>query len=145
MAKSSAYQLQATGRAKRATKQLTVADARVRAATRVLTDALALASKATMAIEAVNKTYGTSYPTTSQYVDVVVGAGITAAIAKAGEMAPTAEHPPIIGSFNDTKDGAALLGRAVLGEYEGPADVKMEKPAKVQEKKEEATAGAATT
>ena len=53
--KSSAYQLQATGRAKRAVKQVSVADSRVRAAARVLTDALALAGKATAAVETVNK------------------------------------------------------------------------------------------
>ncbi|GAB2874302.1 hypothetical protein [Hymenobacter ruber] len=138
--KSSAYQLQANGRAKRAVKQVSVADTRVRAAARVLTDALALASKATAAVEAVNKAYGTSYPTTSKYVEAVAGGGVTQALAKAGEIAPTAEYPPVIGSFEDSKDGAALPGLAVLGEYEAPADVKTEKPAKAKARKEEAPA-----
>lgn len=127
--KSSAYQLQATGRAKRAVKQVSVADARVRAATRVLTDALALAGKATAAVEAVNKTYGTSYPATSKYVDAVAGGGVADAIAKAGDVAPTAEYPSVIGLVEDSKDGAALPGLAVLGEYEAPVT---EKPAKVK-------------
>ncbi len=138
--KSSAYQLQATGRAKRAVKQVSVADVRVRAATRVLADALALASKATAAVEAVNKAYGTSYPTTSKYVEAVAGGGVADAIAKAGEIAPTAEHPPLIGSFEDSKDGAALPGLAVLGEYEAPGNIKTERPAKAKARKEEAPA-----
>lgn len=144
MAKPSAYQLQATGRAKRATKQVSVADVRVRSATRMLTDALALAGKATAAVEAVNKTYGTSYPTTSQYVDAVTGAGVAAAIAKAGEMAPTAEYSPIISPFEDTRDGAALPGLAVLGEYEAPTDSKTEKLSRVKAKKEEDTVDTTT-
>jgi hypothetical protein len=143
--KSSAYQLQATGRAKRAVKQVSVADSRVRAAARVLTDALALASKATAAVETVNKTYGTSYPTTSKYVEVMAGSGVADTMAKAGEVAPTAEHPPLIGSFEDSKDGAALPGLAVLGEYEAPAEVKAEKTTKAKAKKEEAAADTVPT
>ena len=138
--KSSAYQLQATSRARRAVKQVSVADARVRAAPRVLTDALALAGKTTAAVEAVNKTYGTGYTTASKCGEAVAGADVAEAIAKAGETAPTVEYSPVIGSFEDSQDGAPLPGLAVLGEYEAPADVKAGKPVKVKARKEEAPA-----
>jgi hypothetical protein len=66
MAKPSSYQRQATGWAARTTKQVVVAEGRVRAAARVLADALATADKAAAGIEAVNKTYGTGYPSKSK-------------------------------------------------------------------------------
>lgn len=141
--KPSAYQLQGTGRAKRVTKQVAVADTRVRAATRILTDALALASTAAAAVAVVNKTYGTSYPTTTRYVDAVTGAGVADVIARASEAAPTAEYPPVIGAFDDSKDGAALPGQAVLGEYEAPADSPPGKTPKAKSKKDEAMADTA--
>ena len=68
----------------------------------------------------------------SKYVEVMAGSGVAEAMAKAGEVAPTTEHPPLIGSFEDSKDGAALPGLAVLGEYEAPAEVKAEKTAKAK-------------
>ncbi len=124
-------------------KQVSVADTRVRAAARVLADALADAGKAAAAVVAVNKTYGTDYPTSSKFIDAVAGAGAADALAKAKEVAPTAEYPPIIGTFEDSKDGAALPGLAVLGEYVAPGEVKAEKPAKAKAPKAEAVAEAA--
>ena len=142
--KPSAYQLQATGRAKRATRQVAVAETRVRAAARVLTDALKLADTARAAVEAVNSTYGTDYPTRSKFAEVVAGVGITDALAKATEAAPTPEFPPLVVVVKDSADGAALSGLAVFGEYEAPADVKTEKPAKVKARQEVAAADTAS-
>jgi hypothetical protein len=133
MAKPSAYQRQATGRAARATKQVVLAEGRVRAAARVLADALATADKAAAGIEAVNKTYGTGYPSKSKYVQVLGETGISEAISKAAEAAPTPEHQAIIGTFEDSKDGAELPGLAVLGEYEAPTPVKENKPRRAKE------------
>lgn len=132
MAKPSAYQRQATGRAARATKQVVISEVRVRAAVRVLADALANADKAAAGIEAVNKTYGTSYPSKSKYVHVLGETGISEAMSKAAEAAPTPEHQAIIGTFEDSKDGAELQGLAVLGEYEAPVIVKDAKSRKTK-------------
>ena len=136
--KPSAYQLQATGRTKRATRQVAVAETKVRAAARVLTDALKLADTARAAVEAVNKTYGTDYPTRSKFEEVMAETGIPDALAKAAEAAPTPDYPPLVGVVKDSPDGAALDGSAVFGEYEAPADVKTERPAKAKARREEA-------
>ena len=48
-------------------------------------------------------------------------AGAVEAVAKAWEVSPTAEYPPIIGPFENSKDGAELPGLAALGEYIAPA------------------------
>lgn len=131
--KPSAYQLQATGRAKRATRQVAVAETKVRAAARVLTDALKLADTARAAVEAVNKTYGTDYPTSAKFVDVVAETGIPSALAKAAEAAPTPDYPPLVGAVKDSPDGAALAGSAVFEEYEAPAPAKETKLRKAKE------------
>ena len=136
--KPSAYQLQATGRAKRATRQVAVAETKVRAAARVLTDALKLADTARAAVEAVNKTYGTDYPGSAKYVDVMAEAGIPDALAKAVEAAPTPEYPPLVGVVKDSPDGAALDGSAVFGEYEAPVPAKETKSRKAKEAEAEA-------
>lgn len=130
MAKPSAYQRQATGRAARATKQVVISEGRVRAAARVLAEALADADKAAAAVEAVNKTYGTGYPEKSKYVQVLAETGIVAAIGKAAEAAPAPEHQAIIGTFEDSQDGAELPGLAALGEYVAPVAEKPAKPKK---------------
>lgn len=134
MAKLSAYQRQATGRAARATKQIVISEGRVRAAARMLADALATADKAAAGIEAVNKTYGTGYPSKSKYVQVLGETGISNAISKAAEAAPAPEHQAIIGTFEDSKDGAELPGLIALGEYVAPV---AEKPAKVKKTADE--------
>ena len=106
-----------------------VAEGRVRAAAHVLADALATADKAAAGIEAVSKTYGTGYPSKSKYLQALGETGISEAISKAAEAAPTPEHHAIIGTFEDCKDGAELQGLAALGEYVAPV---VEKPAKVK-------------
>ena len=133
MAKPSAYQRQATGRAARATKQVVISEGRVRAAARVLADALVTADKAAAGIEAVNKTYGTGYPSKSMYVQVLGEAGIPDAISKAAEAAPAPEHQAIIGTFEDSKDGAELPGLAALGEYVAPVAARKASARKVEE------------
>lgn len=137
MAKPSAYQRQATGRAARATKQVVISESRVRAAARVLADALAAADKAAAGIEAVNDTYGTSYPAKSKYVQALDASGIAAAISKAAQAAPAPEHQAIIGTFEDSQDGAELPGLAALGEYVAPVAEKPAEPKKAAPKKKE--------
>ena len=127
--KPSAYQLQATGRAKRATRQVAVVDTRIRAAVRVLADALKLGDTARASVEAVNKTYGTDYPTSSKFAEMMAESGISEGLAKAAEAAPTTEFPPLVSLVNDSPDGAALPGQAVFWEYEAPTNVMTEKTA----------------
>ena len=124
MAKSSAYQLQATGRAKRALKNVTVADGRVRAAARVLLLALAAVDTATAAVEALNETYGTTFKVGTDYTQAVGKNGLGAVARKVESLNLPTEYPPLVGEFKDENGGLALPGRAVFGEYEAPAAVK---------------------
>jgi hypothetical protein len=67
--------------------------------------------------------------------------GMSDAIRKAAEVAPTPEHQAIIGTFEDSKDGAELPGLAALGEYVAPVAEKSAKPKKTAaEKPDEAPA-----
>jgi hypothetical protein len=61
--------------------------------------------------------------------------GLSEAISKAAEVAPTPEHQAIIGTFEDSKDGAELPGLAALGEYVAPVVEKPVKPKKTAAEK----------
>ena len=142
MGKLSAYQLQAAARTKRALKQVSVADAKLRAAVRNLADALGLAKQSRETVEALNTLYGTKYPELTKFVGAVVGLNLAELMKEAGADS-VVESLPLTQPVADSKDGALLPGRAVFGEYEAPVAPKHRAALVVPEPQpsEEPTAG----